>query len=87
MKDMLTQQSIDAILNPELSWGAKGLYLFMAHALPENEVQKGWLYEQSSSGRDMTTRAMRELSSHGFIKRTLYRSKKGKIKGTYWSVK
>lgn len=87
MKDILTQQSIDVMNSPRLSWGAKGLYLFMAHGpLGEKEVSKEWINNQALTGFRALTSIMRELEANGLIKRNYHRDAKAKFKGVYWRI-
>lgn len=87
-KDMLTQISIDVINNSALSWGAKGLYLYMAHGfLPEDEVSRAKLIESSGAGRASTISALRELVFAKLVEKIIKRKEAKQFDGIYYKVR
>lgn len=87
-KDILSQLSIDVLNDSALSWGAKGLYLYMAHGfLPEAEVSRAKLIESSSTGRYATISALRELIQAKLVQKIVKRKSDKRFDGHYYKVR
>jgi len=68
------------LVNPNLSWKAKGLLCFMLSRKDDWEFHKVQVQKYSTDGRDGTISAFNELIKAGYVKQIRKRDDKGKFK-------
>jgi len=76
-----------ALQDSNLSYEATGL-LAMMLSLPDDwEIHKTWLQQQKvKCGRDKLTSMMRELVTHGYVRKSVKQTEEGKLDGIDWLV-
>jgi hypothetical protein len=73
---MMNKHGID---NPELSWKAKGILVYLL-ALPDDwQIYEKELAKHSADGKDCLSSGIQELIKAGYITRTRRRNKKGQL--------
>jgi len=76
----------DILQNPELSWAAKGLLVYLLH-LPDNwQINVADLSNRSKNGRDGTAGIIKELMNAGYISREKIKNEKAQFKGYDYTV-
>lgn len=72
--------------NPELSWKAKGILLYLL-SKPDNwQVYGQDIVKHSTEGRDAVASGIAELIKHGHIKREVKRDEQGRLDGYNYDV-
>lgn len=69
----------EILVNPNLSWKAKGLLCFMLSRKSDWEFHKVQVQKYSTDGRDGTISAFNELIKAGYVKQIKKRDSKGKF--------
>jgi len=81
-----TTVSNDIPNNPNLSWKAKGLLLYLLSRPDDWSVYISQLSKVGTDGKDSTSSGVKELIKEGYIMRTAERDEKGKFKGYNYLV-
>lgn len=85
-KKSYTTIELDCVENRELTWGAKGLHLYLCSRPPNWKVRHADLVNRSKDGKDALTARIKELKEHGYIEIVQMKNESGKIIGTEWIV-
>lgn len=81
-----TTIELDCVKNKELTWGAKGLHLYLCSRPPNWKVRHSDLVNRSKDGKDALTARIKELKLHGYLEIIQIKNESRKIIGTEWIV-
>jgi uncharacterized phage protein (TIGR02220 family) len=85
-KDNFTVVNNDILKNPNLSWAAKGMLVYLLH-LPDGwQINVADLWNRSKNGRDATAAIIKELIQAGYVTRTKVKGEKNLFKGYDYTV-
>ncbi len=70
--------------DPRLSWGAKGLFMYLHGRPPGWEVNYHDLITRSRAGKSKITKYLKELQTYGYLNITKIKDEAGKWAGTEW---
>lgn len=65
--------------DPELSWKAKGIFIYLRSRPPSWKIRTTDLYNRSTNGRESVTAGLQELEKFGYLYREQSRNPEGKF--------
>jgi len=74
------------IEDQRLSWGAKGLFAYLAGRPPEWEIHFADLLNRGAGGKFKLTKYLKELQAHGYLKIEKIKGAGGKWTGAVWTI-
>ena len=75
-----------SLSDPNLSWRAKGLLSYLLSLPDDWKIYENEITRHAKDGRDATRATIKELETHGYIKRERTRDEKGRLKSVEYTV-